>query len=506
MIPMETMVVEPTQTLGTRTLRGMFWAYGSYVGGRLLVLVATAILARILSPADFGLVALALVFIEVLSTLRDLGVTQALVIVPDAELEDRADTVFTFSLVLGAALGLACAALSPLAALFFDAPELIGLLSALGVTFLVRALGSTHYAIAQKRMDFRSRTAAEMADATVRGVISVLLALAGLGAWSLVLGYIAGALALTAVMWALVPWRPRLRIVRAHLSSLLRFGGALTGVDIISATSQNIDYVFVGRVLGATQLGIYTIAFRIPDLLIKNLTIVASTVLFPAYAAVDRSALGAAFLTTVRYTVMLTLPVGVTLVVLAEPVIVGVFGPAWREAAPAMQVLVLYALLPAITTPAGTAYKAIGRADILLKLAIVRVPMLVGLLALFVERGIEAVAACMAGMVAIFFVVSMVIAVRLLHVRAADVWRAVAPAVVASAAAGAAALPAALLIDWAWPALFVGLIAAGVAYVAVLALLAPDSLRELRDRFTSKGISGRADGTERSKSQIGISR
>jgi lipopolysaccharide exporter len=481
--PPSIMATEPSQTLGSRTMRGMFWAYGSYVAGRLLVLVATAILARILSPSEFGLVALALVFIEVLSTLRDLGVTQALVIVPEAEVEERANTVFWFSLFLGAVLTVVCAAISPLAAAFFDAPELIGLLSALGVTFLVRALGSTHYALAQKRMDFRSRTAAEMADAILRGISSVGFALAGLGAWSLVLGYIVGSVALTAVMWALVPWRPRFRFRRDHLASLVRFGGALTGVDIISAASQNLDYVFVGRVLGAGQLGIYTIAFRLPDLLIKNLTIVASQVLFPAYAAVERSALGAAFLTTIRYTVMLTVPVAVTLTVLAEPVIVGIFGDTWREAAPAMQVLVLYALLPAVTTPAGTAYKAIGRADILLKLAIVRVPLLVGLLIVFVPYGIVAVAACMAGVVAIFFVVSMVIAGRLLELRAVDLWRAVMPPLVAAAAAGAAALPAAIFLDSAWPALIVGSAASTLVYLGVLTLLAPGSIRELRDRI-----------------------
>ncbi|HMJ96712.1 MAG TPA: lipopolysaccharide biosynthesis protein [Thermoleophilaceae bacterium] len=475
------MATDPSQSLGTRTLRGMFWAYGSYVGGRVLVLVATAILARILAPADFGLVALGLVFIEVLSTLRDLGVTQALVVVPEEDVEERANTVFTFSVLLGAILTLACVALSPLAAAFFDAPELIGLLSALGATFLVRALGSTHYALAQKRMDFRSRTAGEMADAVLRGVASVAFALAGLGAWSLVLGYIVGSAALTVVLWALVPWRPRLQLRRDHLAPLVRFGGALTGVDIVSAANQNVDYVFVGRVLGAGQLGIYTLAFRLPDLLINGLTLVASSVLFPAYATLSRSELRSAYVRTIQYTVMLTLPVAIGLAILAEPLILATFGDKWKGAVAPMQVLVLYAFFPAITAPPGVIYKAIGRADILLKLALLRVPILVAAIALAVHSGIVAVALCQAGVALLFFFVTTSIATRMLDVGFGPLWTALWPPFAAGAGLAGVLLAVHGTVDSPVPTLLVGTLVGGLAYLGLLWILVPDSLRQLRE-------------------------
>lgn len=461
----------------------MFWAYGSYVGGRLLVLVSTAVLARLLVPADFGLVALALIAIELLQTIRDLGVSQALIIVPDDEVDEQAETVFAFSVGLGAVLAAVGAALSPLAALFFQEPELTGLLAALAVSFFIRALGNTHYALAQKRMDFKARTVAEFADVLVRGVSSIAFAVAGLGAWSLVLGYILGALALTVTIWLLVPWRPRFAPQRAHLRSLIRFGGTLTGVDMIAAFSQNVDYIFIGRVLGATQLGIYTLAFRLPDLIIKNLTIVASQVLFPAFAAVERAALGAAFLTTIRYTTLLTLPLAGGLVLLAEPFVIGVFGDQWRAAVEPMQVLVIYALLPAMSTPAGIAWKAIGRADILLKLAVIRVAVLVGLVAIFVSEGIVAVAWCLAAVVMVFFVVSMAIAGRLFAVTVRQMWFAVWPGLVSAAAMSAALYPVERAIDSPWPALLAGTAVGAVVYLGALRLLAPESLRELRGRM-----------------------
>src|SRR5918999_4585018 len=149
--------------IATRTLRGAAWAYGSYVGGRVLVLASTALLARLLAPAEFGLVALALIFIALLETVADLGLSQSLVIVRHNVLE-HADTVFTASVLVGTGLACATAAIAPLAALFFHEPALLGLLPVLGANFLLRSLGTTHYALAQRRIDFRSRTAAELAD------------------------------------------------------------------------------------------------------------------------------------------------------------------------------------------------------------------------------------------------------------------------------------------------------------------------------------------------------
>ena len=234
-------------------------------------------------------------------------------------------------------------------------------------------------------------------------------------------------------MWVLVPWRPHLRLERRQLTPLLGFGGALTGVDVFAAIQSNVDYVFVGRVLGTAALGVYTLAFRLPDLIINNLTIVASTVLFPAFALVERQALRYAYLTTIRYTVMLALPLAVGLAILAEPFILAAFGEKWHGAIVPMQVLVIYAVFPALTTPPGVIYKAIGRADILLKLSLIRTPLLIAAIAVFVHKGITAVAACQAGVVVVFFFITTGIASRMLDVTPRQIAAAVSPSVAASA-------------------------------------------------------------------------
>jgi O-antigen/teichoic acid export membrane protein len=477
--------VEPAgggASLGTRTLRGTAWAYGSYVGGQALVLVSTAILARLLTPAEFGVVALALVFITLLDTVSDLGLSPALVISREDELRERAMTVFTFTIALGALLSALTAAVAPLAALFFDEPELFPLLAVLGLNFFVRSLGATHYALAQKRMDFRSRTAAELAGVLTRGATGIALALAGFGAWSLVAGYLAGTAVLTATLWALVPWRPSGRPSRAHLPRMLRFGSTLTGVDILAAVISQVDYAFIGRVLGTHALGLYALGFRIPEMLIISLAVVAGRVLFPAFAAVDRAALGRSYLVSVRYAAIVALPLAVGVAVLAEPLVLALFGDRWEASVDCMRVLALYAFSVALGIPAGIAYKATGQAGILLKLAIPRAALVVASIAVFVNEGIVAVAACQAGVAALFAAIGMAIASRMLELGPGRLAGAILPAVVAAGGMGAAVLAIALAIATPWAALALGIPVGAAVYAALLRLTAPAVVQDLRWR------------------------
>jgi PST family polysaccharide transporter len=465
--------------VGTRALRGMFWAYGSYVGGRALVLVSTAILARILTPADFGVVAIAVVFIGFLETMSDLGMTQALIVVAKDELFEKAETVWAVSVSLGAVVGLAVSALGPLAASFFHQPKLTLIMPILGVNTLLKALGTTHFVLAQKELDFRLRTGAELADVVTRGTAGIALALAGAGVWSLVLGYLVGTMAMNIVLWVRVRWWPKLKPKRAHLRGLFKFGGALTVVALLGAVLGYSDDLIVGRALGASDLGLYSIAYRLPELLIVNLSLVAGQVLFPAMATIDRSALPSAFLTALRYGLMVGLPLTAALVVLAEPVTLAFFGERWRDAAPAMQVMALWAMLSPINIMIGTAYKAMSRVDILVKIAVPQTAVLIPALLFFVHDGIVAVAACQAVVMTSFTLIAIGVATRMLDVTLRQIGEASRPAVIAAAGLAAVLVLIERSIAEPWLALVVGVVIGGAVYVGLLWLVAPDAMREL---------------------------
>ena len=477
------MSTEP-RGIGTRTLVGMMWAYGSYVGGRLLVLASTVILARLLAPEDFGLVALAITFMSVLEGVADLGLSQALIIQKDETVDSRAQTVFVSTLGLGLGLSILIAAVSPLLAQFFDEPELVAVAAALGANFFLRSLGATHYALAQRGLDFRARATAEFADVVVRGSVGVILALAGLGVWSLVIGYLVGTITLDVAIWRMVPWRPSsLRARGAHFREMIGFGGTLSGVNIVATLIANVDYIFVGRVLGTAPLGLYTLGFRLPELLVMNLSVVAGQVLYPAFSAVDRKALGQAFLVALRYTLMIGLPMAAGLAILAEPFVLTLFGDQWRGSIEVMQILTVYALGVTIGIPAGSAYKATGRAGVLLKLGVARLALVVAGLALFVDNGIAAAAACQAAVAALASVVGIALAARLLKVGIRPIWRESWPSAVAAVALAAALVAVVAVVDSAVLELALAAVVGPAVYLGALALVARDQLRYLIERI-----------------------
>lgn len=465
--------------IATRTLRGMAWAYGAYIGGRLLVLVSTAILARLLTPADFGVVAIALVFMTFLDAIKDFGLGNALIVTHPGEEDDRAQTVFSWSVLMGIVLSLATLGASPLVSSFFNQPGLTWMLGAIGANFTVRALGSTHYAIARKDLNYRVRTISEIAEVTVRGLLSIGLALSGMGAWSLTLGYVAGVAASTIALWYMVPFRPAARIARRHLRDLLKFGSALTLVDIGATLVYNLDYIFVGRVLGATSLGLYTIGFRLPELAILNLANVAADVLFPAYSSLNRERLVDAYLVALRYVAMATLPVAAGLVVLARPVTLVAFGGQWTASISVMQVITLYTVCVAFTIPSGTIFKVTGRAWLMV---VFTPPVLIGLvvgLVLFAHDGILAVAWVTTAVQAISLPVTVLVASRQLRVPIRASLATIAPTAVAVAGMVAVLLLINTVLGAPLPTLIVGALAGVIVYVGLLLLVSRDALERL---------------------------
>jgi PST family polysaccharide transporter len=487
------MAVAPEQSLGSRTLRGMFWAYGAYVGGRAVVLVSTAILAHLLTPADFGLVALALVFMTFMETIQDLGLTQALIVSSPAEEPARAQTTFVWTVVIGAALALAISALSPLVAKFFGHSDLRAIVPVLGLSFFFESLGATHDSLARKHLNYRVRTIATGADVLLRGGTGIALALSGFGAWSLVIGYLIGTAARTATLWMLVPFRPRLRPSGEHLGSLARLGGVLTMVDVASAFARNLDYLFVGRVLGATALGLYSIGFRVPELLIMNISIVAADVLFPAYSALAEERRREGFLNGLRYLAALVLPLGIGLALLAHPLVLALFGNQWHRSIGVTQVLVAYAVFSTLNIPAGTIYKVSGRAWILLLVSVPYVGLLAAALAVFADRGIVAVAVCMTACQLVGALVSLTIAGKILAVPYRRIGHVLLGPLAAALGMGAVVLAASRLAGGVWPALIAGGASGVAAYAVLLWLLARDiPQRLLGGRFAS--VAARSPG------------
>jgi PST family polysaccharide transporter len=248
----------------------------------------------------------------------------------------------------------------------------------------------------------------------------------------------------------------------------------------MAAFLTQFDNLVVGRVLGDTQLGFYSMATRLPTLFILGLAVVAGRVLFPAFSSLEGGDMGRALLTSLSYTGMVVLPLTAFMAILAGPLTIGLFGEQWRPAIAAAQVLSLWALASTVIFVCGNAFKARGRADIVLKLAVPQaVALIIGSLVL-VNQGIVAVSWVQAGIAIAAQFVAIWIAQRMFGLTLRSVLAAIRPAVLASAGLAIVLLVVQRTISAPWPAIIAGASGGALVYIGLLILLAPDSVRRLR--------------------------
>ncbi len=365
------------QGLVKATLQGTLWAYLATFSGKLLVFISTAILARLLLQADFGLAGYALIVISFLDVLNDLGIGAAVIYHRDDP--DVINTAFWLNLLTGIVLfGITWVA-APLAASFFNDARAVPLTQVLGLTFPITALGNIHSSLLQKNLTFKRKFVPDVTKAVGKGVISIVLALMGFGAWSLVLGQVGGTAVAVIAFWWAYPWRPKFAFDRSLARPLLGYGSNIVSVNALGTLINQADYLLVGRLLGAAALGVYTLAFRIPELLVKQLVTIAGKVMFPAYAKMrmNPDMLSQGFLVTMRYMTTITVPIALGLAAVSRPLVLTVFTAKWDEAIPVMSAIAIYTLIRSLTFNVGDIYKAQGRPEILTRLALIKAVVLV---------------------------------------------------------------------------------------------------------------------------------
>jgi O-antigen/teichoic acid export membrane protein len=376
-----------------RAVQGVVWTYASFAGSKLLVFASTVILARLLAPAEFGQIGFALLVISYLDTIGDLGVSAAL-IYERKRSEEAAHVAFVISLAMSVVWLVLAMVMAPLIAGFFKDPAVAPILRVLAWVFVITALGNTHDALLRRELAFKRRLIPDVARALLKGLCSVLLALLGWGVWSLVWGQLIGAAAATLALWIVVPWRPRWRVSGDLLRRMLRYGSQIVSVNVLAAIIHHVDYVIVGRVLGSAALGFYSMAYRLPEFFITMVIWVVGSIAFPTYSKLqdDRPALQRAFLVTLRYLSLLTVPTGVGLAALGTIVVSTFYGANWAPSIPVLQALAIAGCLRSLGSHAGDVYKAMGRPDILARVGLLRAVVLIPALVWGAQYGIVGVA------------------------------------------------------------------------------------------------------------------
>jgi PST family polysaccharide transporter len=421
---------------GRRLVSGVLWSLAQFGTSRLVTFVVTLLLARLLVPEDFGLLALGLLTLGVFDRLKDVGVGAGLVQRP-GPWSRLAPTGLTLSVGGAVLLAVACAALAPRLADLLGDDELGPVLRALSLSLAVSGASVLPDAALRRRMLFRQRTFPELSGAVAKGVVSVLLAQAGWGVWRLVWGQVVAALTTTLGYWLVYRRRgfapPRLGWDRPVAVSLVTYGGQLAWVAVLALLLDNLDYLVIGRRLGAEQLGYYTMAFRLPELLVISVCAVVGQVLFSSFSAHadDADGLRQQFLSATGAIACVTVPVGAGLSAAAADLVPVLLGDAFTASVRVLQLLGLYAAVYSLTFHAGELYKATGRAHILVWLSLVKVVTFAPVLWFAAGRSITAVAGAVLALNVVFGLVRATIVRRYLDIGVVAQLRPVAAPVVA---------------------------------------------------------------------------
>jgi lipopolysaccharide exporter len=481
-------VAEPTAPARTRvdarTAGSSFlWSAVSFGASKLLVFLVTLAMARLLVPEDFGVVSVGLAIVAFLEVALDLGVGSALVYEQEQGITQRVQTAFTVNLAIAAGCTLVAVAAAPIVADGFHVED-VNLLRVLFLYFLLRGLVQVPDAILRRDLAFRRRALVEISRAVVRGGVSIPLAVTGAGPWALVLGILAGEVAGIVLTWIAVRFLPVFLLDWRVARNLLGFGSAVLALKVLGAVLENADYYIVGSQMGTWALGIYTLGYRVPEIVLANVFWIFSSVAYSIYARArssDLTTLRAAVLRALQLITLFAFPAGVGMATVSLNVTVVLLGWEWEKAAEPMLYIALSMAVSSIGYASGDVFPAVGRPGLLIKIiAPMTVVKVIGLL-IAAPYGLKTMAAALFGMSVVFAAVRLALVNRLLAISLATSLRAMIPGLVAAVGATAGALPFVALRDPGAETLVMAVAGGVLGSVALLLLLCRPAVRDVQE-------------------------
>jgi O-antigen/teichoic acid export membrane protein len=363
-------LIEPGESLGWRATNAGAWAFALSMVNRLLTIIRSVVLARLLSPEDFGLMGIAMLVIGLITSFTQTGFNSALVQSKRGLEQKFLDTAWTVEAVRTVTLGAAMAVAAPLVGSFFDSPDAVALVRFLGVGVAVGGFVNTGVVSFDKDLEFQRRFVFRSVPNVVDLAVSVVLAIILGNAWALAFGWVAGRLAMVAASYIAHPHRPRVLLDREAVRSMWSFGVWTLASHTLIYFTLNLDDIVVGRVIDATALGLYTMAFTISQLTTTEITSVVNQVAFPAYARLQDSPprLARAYTRTVQLVALASFPVAAGLWFVGPTVIELILGRQWIPMVPAFSILVLWGLIRSLLATTGPLFRGMGRPSIATKI------------------------------------------------------------------------------------------------------------------------------------------
>ncbi|MGA7161821.1 MAG: MOP flippase family protein [Bacteroidota bacterium] len=354
-------------SLKSAAVSGAKWTTASSIAITLLQFLQVAILARLLSPSDFGLMGMIMVVLGFAQTYMDMGISNAIIHRQDTT-RNQLSSLYWLNIFASVVIFAIILLISPLIVGFFREPKIASLLPWSALIFLITPIGQQFQILLQKELSFRVLTVIEVSSGVIGCVTAVSFALGGAGVFSLIAGQLANTAGRSFMLAAigLKRWRPRLHFRTGDLQGYLKFGIYQMGDNSVNYLNSNLDKLLIGSLLGAQSLGYYSIAWNLAIQPVLRINPIVTRVAFPVFAKVQNNidVLRKGYLNVLKVLSVINFPLLLGMAAIAPVLIPVVFGQKWLPAVGLLQILALVSLLRSIGNPVGSLLLAKGRPDL----------------------------------------------------------------------------------------------------------------------------------------------
>ncbi len=372
---------------------GVAWSIAEKVGSMLLQMVVSIVVARLLVPEDFGVMAILTFFTALALVMVDSGFSQTLIRKEDPSPEDYR-SVFAFNIAVSVVLYGILVAVAPAVARYYELPIIADIAPVLFLLLPINALCAVQNTIFTREFRFRLLSQATFAASLVAGGVAIAMALAGCGVWSLVGQRIATLAVKTLILWIHSDWRPSLRFTMKPVREMAPFSFRLLTTDLISSIYNNISQMFIGKIYSADALGFFNQAQKFKDLPLTSAMQSVQSVTYPALSQIgdQREKFAESYRQVLMVVAFMLFPVMVGITAIAEDLFALLLGEKWMPTVPYLQILCLTGLFQPLAMIAYNVLKVKSDGGIILRLEIAKKALMTLILALTIPHSIKAVA------------------------------------------------------------------------------------------------------------------
>ena len=375
----------------SRVFSGFLWSYAERCGAQVVTFLVSVVLARLLSPSDYGTIALVTVFTNILQVFVDSGLGTALVQKKNADELDFS-SVFYFNVVACIVLYVGIFFAAPYIAVFYNDPSLVAIIRVIGLTIVISGVKNIQQAYISRNMLFKRFFFATLSGTVFSAVLGITMALCGFGIWALVAQMLSNPAIDTLVLWITVRWRPKKAFSWKRLKDLLTFGVSLLASSLISTTYNNVRNLIIGKLYSTEDLAYYNQGEKFPKMIVGNINAAIDNVLLPTLASEQENKQRVKSMTRIamKISVYIMAPLMIGMVFCAEPIVRLVLTDKWIQCVPFLRIFCISYMFYPLHTANLSAIKAMGRSDLYLKMEIVK--KIVGIVLLLISMQISVMA------------------------------------------------------------------------------------------------------------------